>query len=327
MDPGTFVISLDLELHWGVFDHKTVEEYRANLLGVREAIPRMLDLFDKYSVCATFATVGFLFCDSIEDIERYSPSESMRPSYDDPRLDPYALLSSIGSNEGLDPFHYGLSLIEQIRARNVHEVSTHTFAHYYCREGGQRLEQFDADIESALAVAAARGFELKTIVFPRNQSRVEYLDVLRQHGIIAYRGQEQHWIYGEELDGRARILQRACRLMDAYTGWTGAHTYDYSSLRSAAPMDIPSSAFLRPYEPRLAALEPLKVRRLCRAMTDAGERGRLFHLWWHPHNFGANLRENLSSLEQLLEHYSRLNLSHGMRSLTMLGLCQELSSG
>lgn len=44
---GGFVISLDFELHWGVRDHRSVDEYRPNLLGVRQALPAMLELFER----------------------------------------------------------------------------------------------------------------------------------------------------------------------------------------------------------------------------------------------------------------------------------------
>ena len=42
---GTFIISLDFELNWGVHDVFTLEQYKKNLLGTREAIDRMLELF------------------------------------------------------------------------------------------------------------------------------------------------------------------------------------------------------------------------------------------------------------------------------------------
>ncbi len=55
---GTFVISLDFELHWGVRDHRTVADYRENLLGVRRVVPALLSLFSEFGIHATWATVG-----------------------------------------------------------------------------------------------------------------------------------------------------------------------------------------------------------------------------------------------------------------------------
>ena len=57
---GYFVISLDYELMWGVRDHTTRESYGPNVLGAREAIPAMLDLFQRRGIRVTRATVGLV---------------------------------------------------------------------------------------------------------------------------------------------------------------------------------------------------------------------------------------------------------------------------
>lgn len=44
-------------------DKTSLEAYKANLLGARHIIPRLLELFAHYGVRATWATVGFLFFD------------------------------------------------------------------------------------------------------------------------------------------------------------------------------------------------------------------------------------------------------------------------
>jgi hypothetical protein len=43
----------------------------------------------------------------------------------------------------------------------------------------------------------------------------------------------------------------------------------------------------------------------------------MFHLWWHPHNFGVNLRQNLAMLTTVLDHFASLSKRHGMESLSM----------
>jgi hypothetical protein len=61
----------------------------------------------------------------------------------------------------------------------------------------------------------------------------------------------------------------------------------------------------------------LKVARIMRAMSRAARRSRVFHLWWHPHNFGTNLRQNMAMLAVVLEHFDTLRRTRGMRTLTM----------
>ena len=67
MDKGTLLISLDFELFWGVLDCHTYDSYGKNVLGGRNAIPKLLELFKKYGVHATWATVGMMFADNVED--------------------------------------------------------------------------------------------------------------------------------------------------------------------------------------------------------------------------------------------------------------------
>src|SRR5271170_964441 len=84
-NPGGFVISLDFELHWGVRDHRTVDQYRDNLLGARQAIPAILDLFKRHGIHATWATVGFLFFESLDSLNAGLPDEL--PRYRETNLD------------------------------------------------------------------------------------------------------------------------------------------------------------------------------------------------------------------------------------------------
>ena len=42
-------------------------------------------------------------------------------------------------------------------------------------------------------------------------------------------------------------------------------------------------------------------------MTEAANNKKVYHLWWHPHNFGYSLEENLFFLEIILKHYKKLN--------------------
>lgn len=53
-------------------------------------------------------------------------------------------------------------------------------------------------------------------------------------------------------------------------------------------------------------------------MTYAAKNNRNYHLWWHPHNFGYSTNENLEMLEELLQHFQKLNKDFGFLSKTML---------
>jgi peptidoglycan/xylan/chitin deacetylase (PgdA/CDA1 family) len=311
--PGAFVISLDFELHWGVRDQLTVVDYKDNLLGVRNVVPRLLNLFSRYKVHATWATVGFLFFDSREALISGCPRR--QPQYSLPKLSPYPYLEAIGPNEEYDYYHFAPSLIRQIISSPHQEVATHTFSHYYCLETGQNADDFRDDLAAAVRIASSFGVTLRSIVFPRNQVNVAYLEICKGLGLTTYRGNQKSWMYsGEAPDGR---VKRAARLLDAYTLLSGhnAHMVDYES---GPLINVPASRFLRPYSPLCPAANRLHIRRIRSDLSYAANHGLVYHLWWHPHNFGVNTNENLSMLGAILDHFSKLRRDYGMESLTML---------
>jgi hypothetical protein len=52
-------------------------------------------------------------------------------------------------------------------------------------------------------------------------------------------------------------------------------------------------------------------------MTYAAKNNEIYHLWWHPHNFGVDTSENMKNLTSLLKHYQFLHSKYGFTSLTM----------
>ena len=116
-----------------------------------------------------------------------------------------------------------------------------------------------------------------------------------------------------------------CRLLDAYINLSGHNIYDWKSLSNGALLyNIPASRFLRPYSHKLKRLEGLRLQRILKDMTAAAKKGAIYHLWWHPHNFGINLQQNLRFLRSILNHYQQLQRAYGFESLTMSEVATKL---
>jgi hypothetical protein len=64
-------------------------------------------------------------------------------------------------------------------------------------------------------------------------------------------------------------------------------------------------------------LDWLRFRRIKGQMLHAAKKGEIFHLWWHPHNFGMHTKENLAFLTKILEYYAKLQEKYEMQSLNM----------
>ena len=59
-------------------------------------------------------------------------------------------------------------------------------------------------------------------------------------------------------------------------------------------------------------------------MTKAAKNGYLFHLWFHPHNFGKNTENNFKNLENIFKTYQKLKKKYGFESSTMSELAEKL---
>ena len=313
--PGALVISLDFELHWGVRDHTTrTDALYGRLPHARNAVAGMLEVFVPRNIRATWATVGFLFASSRDEVDASLPGE--RPAYPRAELNPY--VEPIGVDEQHDPEHLAGSLVELISKSAGQEVASHTFSHYYCLEAGQSEATFRADLAAAQAIALRRGLELTSLVLPRNQWNPAYTAAVLDLGFRCIRGPQRSWSHRARAQGRQSALHRGARLGGTYVGVSPPPTTDWNEvLLPSGLCDVPASAFLRPYDPARKRLEPLRLARLRSGMRHAAKHGRIFHLWWHPHNFSQHQAENFAVLEQVLDEFDRLAAMEGMQSLTM----------
>ena len=313
--PGALVISLDFELHWGMRDHSEGHSAAAaDLLTSRAQVTQLADLFAERGIRATWATVGFLFASSRQELTPFLPA--VRPRYQRTELDPYAEV--LGDDETSDPLHYAGSLVRHLAATAGQEVASHTFSHYYCLEAGQDEEALRADLAAARAIAGSLGLPLTSLVLPRNQWNPGYARAVAESGFTCYRGPQPSWGHHPQKAETTSLARRAARLADTYAGLAPPPTVAWDELVSDAGLcDIPASAFLRPYSPRRRALEPRRRARLVAGLRTAARRGRLFHLWWHPHNFARHPGESFDLLHQLLDEADRLGASEGLVSLSM----------
>lgn len=326
MTNGKFVISLDFELMWGVRDKKDKITYGNNIIGVHKAIPRLLEVFRKYDIKATFSTVGLLFFETKQELLANIPE--IKPLYDDPNLSPYnGHLDILDNDFKSDLYHFAPILIKEIQKYPEQEIGTHTFSHYYCLELGQSIESFKEDIKSAISIAEKYNIHLTSLVFPRNQFNDDYLKICLELGIFCYRGNEHSWLYKAKNGVDESSIRRAFRLLDAYINLSGHNCYSDQYLKSKMPIDIPSSRFLRPFSSKLKILDRLRFLRIKSGMTYAAKHNLTYHLWWHPHNFGVNQNENFNFLEKILTHYQFLNTKYNFQSYNMSTLANIIKNG
>ena len=283
-------------------------------MGARTAVEKLLEVFEEYEIAATWATVGFLFARDKAELARFLPAR--RPQYADTRLDSYS--ESVGENESDDPVHFGHSLIQLIVGTPRQEIGTHTFSHYFCGETGATDESFRADLVAAKSIARKDNIDIQSIVFPRNQVTESSLEMLPDVGIRQYRGNpECRWWRVRDPAMANRLSMRTGRLVESLLPirddtitWDGL-------VQPNGLVNVRASQFLRPCRTSAGLIEFLKLRRICKSIVRAAKLGRIYHLWWHPHNFGTYMEQNLQFLRRVLDAFVIAKRKYGMQSMTM----------
>ncbi|WP_026838104.1 polysaccharide deacetylase family protein [Gillisia sp. JM1] len=312
---GYLVISLDFELIWGVFDTVEIAQKSEYFLNTRKVIPKILKLFSDSSIHATWASVGMLFND--DWAEWVQNATKVKPEYANSMLSSYDYGDSI-KNIGYRDLCFAPEIILEISNTIGQEMATHTYSHYYCLEEGQGKESFRQDLVKAIEVASKMGIELKSLVFPRNQIRKEYLEICSELGILNVRSNPDSWYWNDT--SSSGLTTKIARTADAYID-LGKKMYSYSDLKSTngLPLEQKASRFLRPVEFN-SFLRKLKIRRIKKEMSYAAKKGEIYHLWWHPHNFGDQPEESIKDLSKIIKHFKFLRSKYNFQSLNMLEL-------
>ena len=313
-NPGYFVFSLDTELAWGAFDVGGLEWCRDQYMRTHDQIRRLLDLLDRYRIPTTWAFVGHLLLDRCERRGGTTHPDVLRPRhawFDDDwhALDP-------GTDVYRDPLWYGSDILKAVLAAEVrHEIASHTFSHVIVGDEACTREIAHSQLLKCRELHERRGFELNSVVFPRNQ--IGHLDVLRALGIVAYRGPEQSWFDGLRHPARraGHLLHRALALP--------APTYPLAGLVDRGLVNLPASMLLLSLDgPR--CLVPLLSRRrqAFQALERAAKRVEMMHLWLHPSDMATG-RGMLEVLGQIFERVRDLTNDGRMIPLTMAALAKK----
>lgn len=297
-----FSISIDFELLWGVIGK---DNYLKNIEGVKEVVDKTLNFFEYYNIHATWAIVGSLCSSSKEELYNLSKEQNF----------------NIKIENVDDKYLFAPKLVKKIKDLKFQELASHTFSHYYCLEKDFNIGDFSKDMQLFEKISRIKP---NSFVFPRNQYSSACLSLLKDNDIKIFRGNEKSILYKPQSKSKEAKVKKIFRFLDAYINISGSNTYSLNSINNTIPYNLPSSRFLRPYSKKLKFLENLKIFRIKRAMLYAAKNNEIFHLWWHPHNFGVNLNENLINLEKILKYYQKLSLEYGMLSRNMEEIAFEL---
>jgi hypothetical protein len=303
-------ISLDFELFWG--RHSNVE-ITQDLIRYYEQVhvivPKIIDLFEKYKISCTWATVGLLAIDSIEEFNEYKPHIISTNEYRYPsNLERFINIYKTGKQ---GKWINASSLIVDISNTPLQEIGCHTFSHIFCNEKGINNQIISNDL-----IAFKRLFNEKfkintqSLVFPYNQ--VPNLEELKLD-FKYIRNSSHHPCYrNASINEYNKTYNRLFRYIDRYISLSDS--FHFSPVKKGNYYLIHESRFLS-INPKIMQYSFYKS--VFNEMTFAAQNNLSYHLWWHPHNFCKNINASFSLLESILKHYRNLNDKYNFQSLKM----------
>jgi peptidoglycan/xylan/chitin deacetylase (PgdA/CDA1 family) len=304
---GIFTVSIDLELAWGICDKPIGTTASSALMREREIIQRLLELFSRYHVQATWAVVGHLLLDRCHwQNERVHP-EISRPIVRNEKRDWFFQ----HPNHPGDDRWYGRDIVEWIRSASPRqEIGSHSFCHMPYDEAMTAADAVSEDIRRAKELHEALRLPFEVFIFPRN--RVGYRPLLAQAGLRAYRGNSHRWYDSLPFP----CIRRAFNLLSfivPVTPQTVQPTVDETGM-----INIPDSMLLFGREGLRRVVSPNALaRKAIRGLERAVKRSEIFHLWFHPANFAHAMEGQFAAFETILGHARRLRDAGRLEIRTM----------
>lgn len=291
---GSFCVSIDLELAWGVWDKITPAHLDLAVSRERPIVRALLALSERYRVPVTWATVGRLFDASGVDDLPAGPRDAW----------------------------YAPELVEAIRASAVpHDLGSHSWAHVYYDRIPRAAAA--ADLERDLAVRREWGLPLRTWVYPRNG--VGHVDLLAEAGVAVYRTHDAGIL--DRVRRRAPWGYAAGNLLDKVLPVTPPLVAAAVERRAGRPIvALPSSTLLLGRNGARRLVRPAVTRLRWRRALDAASRGDgCFHLWFHPSNFYFREETQLALVEDAFALAARLRDAGRLEIRTMAGFAAGLA--
>ncbi len=334
MPVGGMVISFDLELAWGSRRAAHGAARPTGVEKVRDVVRGLLEILVRYEISATWATVGHLMLTREDCTAGRYKYDLPTPKHQWFEGEWYDGIPPMGS-EGAEAY-YAPDIVEAIVTCPVcQELAAHTFSHVIVGDPGCSAAVARAEFARCRELAKAWGRQLTSFVFPRNAAG--HLDVLQENGYICYRGinSEWYWLGKAEQLGTSTgtpVFRRLARCL--------IHPLRYldEQLRLCPPLpparrvgslwEIPHSMFFPGFR-GVSKYVSAKARfqKASHGMRAAAERGRIFGLYTHPHNFLVKTGLLLAAFEKICSEAARLRDGGRLEALTMGQIAAELENG
>ena len=313
MNKGIFCLSLDIELLWGRHD-LNYQPFIKRAERERKIISRLLYLFEKYSISATWGVTGHLFLEKCEPINKKKHMDIIRPKYPWVKNDWFE--PDPGSNLKKDPGWYGLDIVKKIIKNHKQEIGSHSFSHVLFGHPGCSRACAESEIRACVLLAKKYNIKLSSFIFPRNL--VGHLDILEKYAFTAFRDKERQW-YSFLGDS---TIDRVLKLIELFIPIAPPIARPYKIGRLCAipiSMYFVSARGLRRYLSKMIRYKKAKL-----GIDTAIKEKKIFHLWTHPTDLVDNKEVLMEEFEAIIEYAHRMRKKGQLEIKTMKQIAEEL---
>ncbi|MCK5027255.1 MAG: polysaccharide deacetylase family protein [Candidatus Pacebacteria bacterium] len=308
MKKGVFTISIDYEFAWGYADKKLTRSDRERIEGEVKIVERLLTLFEKYNIPATWAIVGHLLeCDC--NWEKKLPhSEYPRPIFTEEKRDWFFQHPEKGDLQDVLWFDTK-GLIKKIAGSKVnHEIGSHSYAHIIYNKSLTNGLAIGVDIENMKRIHTKHNLPYDSFVFPRNIG--SYHTQLAKAGVKYYRGNSRKWYSG--------FSGSVCRIGHLVDQFLPFGRVVVPCVHSSGLINVPDSMLLLGRNGlRKTIKSSWVVRKALAGIKKAARQKKVFHLWFHPSNFSYDTETQFRIFEEILKEVKHLQVKGSLDVMTM----------
>jgi len=312
---GVFTISIDYESAWGYVDHDLSDDDKKRIRDEVFNSRRLILLFEKYNVPATWAVAGHLIDRGCTWEGKTPHPEYKRPVYKGEKKDWFACHPP--KDEYTDSLWFDSeNVISMVRSSSAgHDIGSHSYAHILYDEENTNEASIQADLKNLGRVHRVHDVPLTTFVFPRNVGGFHRL--LKINGFTTFRGVSPKWY--DEYNG---LKKRLAHLID-YINPNGRTSMPDTSTYGL--VNIPDSMLLIGRNGPRGLLTPKTILRKAKSgLKRAVKRREVFHLWFHPSNFSYDTETQFGIFEEILKQATDLQKEGKIDILTMEHIAERV---
>ena len=264
---ASFVLSIDLELAWGVRDKLSSSILKKIIDTERLICENLINIFEENEIPVTWAVVSALLDNKNKMINDQNHKAWYAPD----------ILDNI------------------LRSKINHLIASHSYGHKEFNKCSR--EEIIIDFEKSSSVFKSININTDVFVFPRNQ--VFHLDILKKNQFKTYRSVDRSWY--KRIYNYNKLLGKMSNIIDkTFPIKTNSVM---SSIDKFGLIEIPSSILLISKNGIRTIISNYSMFKKVKDGIDlAIHRNECFHIWFHPSNFYYKTDSQFDLLKKIINY-------------------------